>query len=173
MKQLQHIRPGTIQDAQALADLGASTFYDTYYAYNTAEDMADYLSNNFNINNLEHEIADPLVCFFVAESEKLVGYIKLVLTGNTYIPEQKAIEISRFYVARTFQGSGVGKKLMQAAENYAAEQGCSAIWLSVWQKNPNAIRIYERLGFVIVGTTTFTLGSDVQDDYIMVKQLLN
>lgn len=173
MKQLQHIRPGTIHDAQALADLGASTFYDTYHAYNTAEDMADYLANNFNINNLEKELTDPLVCFFVAEEKKLSGYIKLVLTGNTYIPEQQAIEISRFYVARNFQGSGVGKQLMVAAENYAVEQGCSAIWLSVWQKNPNAIRIYERLGFVIVGTTTFTLGSDVQDDYIMVKQLLN
>jgi diamine N-acetyltransferase len=173
MKQLQHIRRGTIQDANALADLGASTFYDTYQAYNTAEDMAEYLSNHFNISNLEQELTDPLVCFFVAEEQKLIGYIKLVLTGNTYIPEQKAIEISRFYVAGTFQGSGVGKQLMVAAENYAVAHGCTAMWLSVWQKNPKSIRIYERLGFVIVGTTTFTLGSDVQDDYIMVKQLLN
>jgi len=43
--------------------------------------------------------------------------------------------------------------------------------LGVWQKNTVSVEIYKALGYHIVGNTTFILGADIQDDYIMVKHL--
>ena len=112
------------------------------------------------------------VQFYFAElNGEVIGYIKLMAGGNTYIPEIKAMEIARFYVSNAFKGLKVGKKLMETAENLARTTDCKAMWLSVWQKNPLSIEIYKKLGYNIVGTTTFILGADVQDDYIMVKHL--
>jgi ribosomal protein S18 acetylase RimI-like enzyme len=45
------------------------------------------------------------------------------------------------------------------------------MWLSVWQKNPRAIAFYQKWGFEIAGTATFTIGSDVQTDWIMGRGL--
>ena len=166
------IRKATLQDAQALAALGASTFFDTYHAFNTKEDMSNYLDKYFTISNLETELQEKNTTFYVAETnEQMIGYIKLMAGGNTYIPEIKAMEIARFYVSNAFKGLKVGKKLMQTAENLATTTGCKAMWLSVWQKNPLSVEIYKKLGYNIVGNTTFILGADIQDDYIMVKHL--
>jgi len=166
------IRKANLNDAKALAELGAKTFYDTYHKENTTEDMRDYITKYFTINVLQTELQDKNTMFFVAETnQELIGYIKLYRTGNSYIPNEKAMEVSRFYVDKQFQGHKLGAKLMLEAEKYAMESGCEAMWLGVWQKNITSIIIYEKLGYNKVGTTTFTLGNDIQDDYIMVKHL--
>lgn len=166
------IRKATLQDAQALAALGASTFFDTYHAFNTTEDMSNYLDKYFTISNLETELQEKNTTFYVAETnEQMIGYIKLMAGGNTYIPEIKAMEIARFYVSNAFKGLKVGKKLMQTAENLAKSMSCKAMWLGVWHKNTVSVEIYKALGYQIVGNTTFILGADIQDDYIMVKHL--
>lgn len=166
------IRKANLDDAKTLAELGAKTFFDTYHNDNTPEDMADYITKYFNINVLQVELLDKNTLFFVAETnQELIGYIKLNLIGNSYIPNEKAMEVSRFYVDKQFQGHKLGAKLMLEAEKYAIECGCEVMWLSVWQKNLTSIIIYEKLGYNKIGTTTFKLGKDIQDDYIMVKHL--
>lgn len=166
------IRKANLDDAKTLAELGAKTFFDTYHNDNTPEDMADYISKYFNINVLQVELQDKNTLFFVAETnQELIGYIKLNLIGNAYIPNVKAMEVSRFYVDKHFQGHKLGAKLMSEAEKYAIECGCEVMWLSVWQKNLTSITIYEKLGYNKIGTTTFKLGNDIQADYIMVKHL--
>ncbi|NLV29020.1 MAG: GNAT family N-acetyltransferase, partial [Erysipelotrichaceae bacterium] len=41
------------------------------------------------------------------------------------------------------------------------------LWLGVWEHNAAAIRFYEKQGFKMCRTHQFTLGADVQTDYIM------
>ncbi len=166
------LRKAQLNDAEALAELGKQTFYDTYHEHNTDANMGDYIANNFTISHLEYELTDNDIVFFVAElGTNIIGYLKLNRVNNAYIANVKAVEISRLYVDKAFQHLKIGKKLILAAENQAKIDGCSAIWLGVWQKNTHAIEIYKHLGFTIVGTTTFTLGLDEQLDFMMVKQL--
>jgi ribosomal protein S18 acetylase RimI-like enzyme len=42
----------------------------------------------------------------------------------------------------------------------------------VWEHNTAAIAFYQRYGFIKTGTHPFTLGSDVQTDWIMQLNLL-
>lgn len=166
------IRPATVSDIPALATLAAATFYDTYAAFNTVEDMDKYISNYFNVNTLQDELHDPAVVVLMAYSgTEAVGYTKLNDTGSSYIPEIPAMEIARYYVSASAQGSGIGKAMMDTVMKIAAQRDKKALWLGVWQRNSRAVDIYTHLGFRIVGTTTFTLGDDVQEDYVMVKML--
>jgi ribosomal protein S18 acetylase RimI-like enzyme len=42
------------------------------------------------------------------------------------------------------------------------------IYLTVWEQNDRALRLYERLGFERVGTTSFTIGAGaIAEDRVM------
>jgi ribosomal protein S18 acetylase RimI-like enzyme len=58
-------------------------------------------------------------------------------------------------VAPPLQRGGIGTELMRAAENRACERGCHAIVLGVEESNPDARRLYERLGYRAIGTGDF------------------
>jgi len=78
-------------------------------------------------------------------------------------------EIARFYATRPWIGGGVGAALMPSAIDVVASEGCDVIWLDVWEKNPRAIAFYSKWGFEVVGTQSFVLGSDAQNDVLMAR----
>ena len=49
--------------------------------------------------------------------------------------------------------------------------GCDVVWLDVWEHNPRAIAFYRKWGFEQVGTQTFQLGEDVQNDWLIVRSV--
>ena len=58
----------------------------------------------------------------------------------------------------------------RAALRHPRLAGASRIYLTVWERNERAIRLYESVGFQIVGTTTFTIGAgEVAEDLVMVR----
>ncbi len=46
------------------------------------------------------------------------------------------------------------------------------MWLGVWEKNPRALRFYQKIGFQEFDKHIFTLGNEKQTD-IMMKLHLN
>lgn len=170
MPNSNYIRPATLADAPILAELGAKTFTQTYEAYNTPENMRDYLANHFTVSALEQELQDPTVYFFIAmANDTAAGYVKLKLGPTPYISENPVMEISRYYVDAGFQGMKLGGALMQKSMDHARSMGCKALWLGVWKQNTRAVEIYLHLGFSIVGETIFQLGDDPQEDFVMAK----
>ena len=97
-------------DAEKIAVLSRQTFYDTFAAFNTKEDMDKFMNESFSMEALINEVTHPLNIFLVAFMEEaLVGYAKLTLSKNP--PElgtMKAIEIGRLYAAQKTIGHGVG-----------------------------------------------------------------
>lgn len=167
------VRPAKFTDAKALAVLGAVTFYSTYSWYNTPEDMQSYIDNNFTISKLEEELADKTLQFVVIEaSNSIIAYMKLSRVKNAYMDDMAYLEIARLYVDDAFKGRHFGKKLLVEAEKIALDEGFEALWLGVWTKNEAAQAFYKHLGFIQAGNVTFTLGSDVQEDFIFIKHLV-
>jgi ribosomal protein S18 acetylase RimI-like enzyme len=64
-------------------------------------------------------------------------------------------------------GRGIGSLQMQSCLEEAAGRGYRTAWLGVWERNPRAIRFYERWHFTVVGSHGFRLGSDEQIDLVM------
>ncbi len=82
-----------------------------------------------------------------------------------------AVELSKMYVLPEGHGAGVSAALMTAALAEAADQGAACVWLGVNQQNQRAQRFYAKHGFSVNGTKTLRLGSDIEDDYVMVRAL--
>jgi CTP:molybdopterin cytidylyltransferase MocA/ribosomal protein S18 acetylase RimI-like enzyme len=172
------IRPATLDDAAALSRLGAATFRETFEGENTPEDMSRYLADAFNEERQAAEIADPEGAVLLAEHPRqagepeLVGYAHVV---SGAVPEAvrgpAPLELKRLYVARPWQGRRVAHALMDAAIDAARARGAQTLWLGVWERNPRALAFYAKYGFVRVGEHTFTLGADVQTDWLLARPI--
>ncbi len=166
------IKKATLADAALLAEIGFETFYDTYADFNIKEDMDICLSQSFNLIKMEAEILNHNNVFFIAyEGSVPAGYTYLKHNHADTLPAKLPLEIARFYARTPFIGKGVGKALMEHAIAYAESIHSDFIWLSVWQKNPRAIDFYTKFGFSIHTQTSFLLGKDLQDDWLMRKEL--
>ena len=163
----------TISDFDVLRELSIRTYYETFAHLNTPEDMAAYLEDAFNVDRFTREMNDSNSAFyFLYCDERIAGYLKLnEAPSQTDINDPSSLEIERIYVGSEFQGNGFGKYLMEQAIAIATERQKKYAWLGVWEKNEKAIRFYKKNGFYEIGTHTFVMGEDVQNDYVMRKDL--
>lgn len=167
------IRPAAPEEAGLVADLSRQTFYDTFAAQNTKEDMALFLDRQFTREALMAELGQPGNTFLLAwHGDEVAGYVRL---REGPAPEgvgtAPALEIARLYAATHMVGKGVGQALMQASIEQARGKGAKALWLGVWEKNDRAIRFYRQWGFTRFAEHPFVLGNDVQTDWLMKKEL--
>lgn len=165
------IRQADKKDAELVADLSRETFYESFAADNTAEDMDIFLSKQFTRDGLIAEMGRPdldfsLVCF----EDEVIGYVKL---RACQLPDSNdpSTEIARIYLKKEWIGKGAGKLLMQVSIEQAVKNHSKWLWLGVWEKNPRAITFYSNSGFVKFGETDFFLGNDKQRDWLMKKPL--
>lgn len=103
--------------ADCLQQIGRQTFYETFAAVNTAENMARYLEESFATAKLAAELQDPhTTLYFARYEDQLIGYLKLNEgSAQTEVQEGRALEIERIYVARAFHGKQAGQLLFEQA----------------------------------------------------------
>jgi GNAT superfamily N-acetyltransferase len=167
-----HIRSATSADNILLAEMGAETFADSFGADNTPENMSAYLENSFSPEIQARELADADSKFLIIElDDATVGYAQVSFGhAPAAVPSQKPMEIVRIYARKKWIGKGVGAQLMKACLREAEQAGCDMVWLGVWERNPRAIAFYRKWGFEQVGTQTFQLGDDLQNDWVMARR---
>ena len=61
------IRRVTLNDINQLQKIGRQTFFETFSAGNTAENMNKYLTEGFSIEKLSNELNDKNAEFYFAE----------------------------------------------------------------------------------------------------------
>jgi len=155
------IRLAVPSDAAELADLGERTFRDAFTKDNRPEDIELYVKKTYGEPQQRRELEDPSnVALVVEENGALIAFAQLRRDGDR-------LEIARFYVDAPHRGSGIARDLMQRVLETARELGAGEIWLGVWERNPRAIRFYEKCGFVDTGSHPFLLGTDLQTDRLM------
>ena len=169
------IRQATIDDAKLLTDLSYTTFWDAFahHPKNAPDDLAHYMRQAFNIEQIAVELAEANSIFLIAElSGKPAGYAKLIVGSiEDGITATRPIELSRLYSHQEYLGKGVGQNLMDAGFELAKKNDHDVMWLGVWEFNPRAQAFYLKNGFREVGRHTFQLGSDPQTDLLMQKEL--
>jgi ribosomal protein S18 acetylase RimI-like enzyme len=167
------VRVATKEDAVLIADISRQTFYDTFAAANTRENMDLFLSTQFTRGKLIMEVGSFGNTFLLAqEGEQVAGYVKLRESRPPRsLGTLNAIEIARLYSMVDKIGKGVGKLLMQASLDWSKQIGADAVWLGVWEKNQRAIDFYTKWGFEKFDETDFLLGRDLQRDWLMRKFL--
>lgn len=163
------IRKATIFDLQIIQEISKQTFSETFSEVNTAENMTNYVQENFNPEQMASEINNPNSAFYLASLEnEITGYMKLNF-GDAQTEKQKEnnLEIHRIYVLQRFHGKKMGQLLLDEVLKIAKQMAVKSVWLGVWEENHRAIQFYTKNGFVKFDKHIFTLGNDVQTDLLM------
>lgn len=165
------IRPATIQDAPAIAEIHVASWQHAY------RDLmpADFLAA-LSIDEREARWAGSIA----KKSPVLVAVIDGELAGFIAIGPSRdqdatpvMFEIWALYVAPAHWSGGVGRALWLAAREACAANGAKAISLWVIVGNERAIRFYESAGFAIDpgAPLTFELGGVQLEEIRMLQQL--
>ncbi|WP_394373037.1 GNAT family N-acetyltransferase [Bacillus aquiflavi] len=92
--------------------------------------------------------SDPNNELIVAcQENEIIGVQQITFTP--YITHQGGwrATIEGVRTASSVRGKGVGTELIQWAIKRAKDRGCHLVQLTTDKKRPNALRLYERLGF--------------------------
>jgi ribosomal protein S18 acetylase RimI-like enzyme len=92
---------------------------------------------------------EPDSAIFVAEEESgaLAGFIHLQ-TQTDYFNDEQHGYISDLAVDKSFEGRGIGRLLLETAEDWARGKGYHLLTLYVFAGNTRAQRMYEKRGFI-------------------------
>lgn len=140
-----HIRPFTSSDTNFIESLIPRFSEFDLPAWRQKEEI-----DNANLASLKKAMKapEPGSAIFIAEDEtgKPAGFLHLQIQAD-YFNGSKVAYISDIAVDSAFEGQGVGRILLDKAEAWAREQGCSLLTLYVFSNNLRARRVYEKLGF--------------------------
>lgn len=89
---------------------------------------------------------DSVILIAEQENKDLAGFVHLQ-TETDYFRDQKYGYISDLAVAAAFEGQGIGRMLLEAAEQWARTKGYHLLALYVFAGNTHAQHLYEKNGF--------------------------
>jgi N-acetylglutamate synthase-like GNAT family acetyltransferase len=88
----------------------------------------------------------PMEAVFVAEMERgVVGWVHVRVSPNLEV--DRMAEIAGLVVDDKLRGKGIGRALMDQAEEWARRMDCSELWLRSNVIRKGAHRFYEVLGY--------------------------
>lgn len=167
------LRRAAPADLVPFGEFSRRTFRATYGPFQAPERMARHLDERMNDRRMGEELADPARTVLVLlHGDEWAGYTML-RSGDAppEVASTRPVEIERFYVAHAWHGRGLAASLMAATLDAAREKGHDVAWLAVWERNPRAIRFYEKQGFLIVGPHTYLFDGTPEDDHLMAIKL--
>ncbi|PYQ26576.1 MAG: GNAT family N-acetyltransferase [Acidobacteria bacterium] len=167
------IRRAVSADAATVAELAERTFAEWFGAQNSPDDIAAHAARSYSEAIQRREIEDPDGVTLLVESDNTpIAFVQIRRgPAPACVDSELPVEIARFYVDRPYHGRGIAQALMSEAIDAARALGGATLWLGVWERNPRAIAFYTKCGFVDRGSHPYVVGSDVQNDRVMVMTL--
>lgn len=165
------IRHAVTDDAEMVALLGRITFAETFghLFANHAGDLRTYLDRTFAVAKIRSSLGEPHNRYWLSHLNGLpVGYAKLKHPSPTaLLPKEDPAQLQKIYVLREFLSQGIGKVLLSAVLDNAAQRGLKTVWLDVLKQNSRAIRFYEHRGFTPLGDDTYSIGAQTFEFHLM------
>jgi GNAT superfamily N-acetyltransferase len=151
------LRPATLADAALIASIHSSSWQATYRGL---------LPEAF----LDGQVTQERAAYWEARLSAPGGERRIVLiaelageaAGFVCVERQPesswGVLLDNLHARPAYQGIGVGKLLMRAAEDWARAQGEAQLYLYVLQGNTPAIGFYERQGWQFAGAEPDHMG---------------
>jgi len=144
------IRTAAKQDAPVLSRL------NVYVQQLHAEAYPDLFKppeqDDFALSFFEMVLDDPAFHIFLAEDPQPVGYV-ICRVGhspdNPLMFARSYLYIDQISVEPDHQGKGIGRALMDRANQLAKDEGLPAIYLNSWSFNEAAHTFFHAMGYEI------------------------
>jgi len=155
----------TITSMQTLEEaLAFKTLNEEWIARIFTIEEADRVILDNPVENIMNRGGDVLIA---RDGDSIVGCVALVPTGAG------VFELSKMSVTPELRGRGYGRKIIHAAINHARGLGATSLFLGSSTKLPNAVHLYESVGFKHVPAEQIGPMPYVRADVFMVMELVN
>lgn len=146
----------------------AHSIWTEHYTPIIGRAQVDYMLANFQSEQaIATQIADGYDYFLATRDQQSAGYFAIVPDAS----ESRCL-ISKIYVVKAARSNGIGRTMLDFAEDICRKRNLDSLWLTVNKQNTAAIQWYTRMGFRNVGPTVQDIGGGfVMDDYRMTKHL--
>ena len=140
------------KDLKEISEVASKTYEETFGHSMTPEELKNELmttrSEKYFLNAMD---TDDI---FVAVDDKVIGYIqvsdiKVDVEGFEVYESDQAI--NALYISSKYQGTGLGKMLMDKAFESTRIKNTDRVFVDVWNENERAVRFYNKYGFREVG----------------------
>lgn len=168
------LRRATPDDAHALSVVGSASFLESYAGVVDGGAIVRHCVERHAPAVYAAALADPDQALWLAEmapGAAPVGYLHLTAPDLPVETEPGDLEIKRIYVLSRLQRSGLGHRLLEAAEAHARAAGAPRLLLGVYENNARALSFYNKTGFESVGARQFDVGGRIYDDHVLAKRL--
>ncbi len=143
------------------------TWIATYSPFIPLTDIQWYFNNHNTEIHLERVFADSTMWNYVAAvDQKIVGYERMF-----HDLELNRFHIASLYVLPEFQGQGIGKRLLEMAEEKARSLFFDKAWLGVMTQNTASVEWYKKLGFIFETEEPFVMGRTTVQHLIGYKNI--
>lgn len=126
------IRKAFLSDSKEIARLSSQLGYPVDVSQ--LEERLQYISNN-----------NDHIVYVMESNHVLFGWIHANV--RFLIESSPFVEIAGLVVDSAYRGNGIGKQLVQACEQWAAESGFTKIRVRTNQTRSDAVQFYNRIGF--------------------------
>ncbi len=124
-------------DAQAWSNMRSALWPDSDDQHHS--EIQDYFDAR------SHDVD---AAFIACEQHTPAGFIEINIRNFAEGSRQAAVPyLEAWYVQPRFRGRGLGLQLMQAAEDWAQQQGYQELASDTTADNHNSIRLHKSLGF--------------------------
>ena len=160
------IRPWRKSDLASIRRITWQSWISAYSSFIPESDLRFYFDTHYTEASLLGMFNDPYMQGFIAELDNhTAGYARLFLNKD-----ENRIYVSSLYLLPEFEGKGIGIRLFDLAEGYAAEKGLDELWIGVMVKNKQALVFYRKVGFLFVREEPFTMGKTTVSHLIGYKK---
>ena len=130
------VRLARLEDAETLAKLADQLGYPS---------TVEQVRKRFEVLS---EKSDENAIFVAEADGKILGWVHAHIYN--LLVDDPETEIGGLVVDETARGQHIGEKLMQAAEAWTLEKGCSSVYLRSNVIRTRAHEFYKRLGYTII-----------------------
>ena len=144
------IKKLTLNDIDQLQKISRQTFYETFSAGNTEENMQKYLEEGFSAEKLSAELNDnnsvfyfaitadivqesgfrknppDFYCIVAEDNDKIAGMLVYYFLPYT-AQNRPAVYMKELYVDESYRGQKIGEQLMNALKTEAKLNNCAQI----------------------------------------------
>ncbi len=166
------IRKANLDDVNLISVLAGVTFYEAYFETDEQKDIADYIVENYSVEQIKSELIDENSIFFIAELDgKAIGFAKL---RENSIPEclegENTIELHRIYLVERVWRNGIGRTLVEKCLYESKKKGFDSMWLGTWNVNVKAQNFYKGLGFSHAGEYQYYYADKLTTNLVFKKK---
>lgn len=165
-----HVRRATLEDADALALIGAATFLETFAGILDGDAIVAHCERAHS-RAAYAAYLDAGAQAWLAEIDHGRAPVGFALAFEPDLPGASAgdWELKRIYALSRFHGGGLGAALLRAAVEAAAPH--HRLLLGVYAHNARAIAFYRKHGFHQIAERQFDVGGKFYDDIVLARDL--